>query len=563
MLDVRTVREATNGALLDSLRDVVTRLRDVTALLLAHIAEVDARRLYLDAACSSMFSYCTERLGFDEGAAYKRITGARVIRRFPLALELISTGRIHLAGLCVLAPHLTPANHQSLLAAASGRSRRAIEKLVADLAPRPAAPSSIRRLPEPAPSHTPGTPSPPSATLPLEPSRDAEVGLSQVKQPAASPGAVQRVGDPRPQSPGGDHRRPADLSGACLSLDSGDAPTKRSPSPAVCTVSPLGASRYRIQLTATEATVGKLRKTQALLGHQVPDGDVATVIDRALTLLCEDLERRRFGSPRRPGRGPKPGKPRPARAAAPPQGAPEDSVATRPGDSWEASPASSRETTHGDSVVTRPGDSCGASPASSRETTHGDSVVTRPGDSDATGPASDVTFRPADTSAAQEPRHSQPVCRTRAIPVAFRRAVWERDGGRCAFVDASGRRCTETRRLELDHIVPFARGGDATVANLRLACRPHNQHAARQAFGSDYVRRRVEAARSDTTKCRSAGTRARARGQFDRELSQSLDQAPVQLSVGWDDGCRSCAAGGDGGSDTCVDLCARDATTRF
>jgi hypothetical protein len=49
--------------------------------------------------------------------------------------------------------------------------------------------------------------------------------------------------------------------------------------------------------------------------------------------------------------------------------------------------------------------------------------------------------------------------RSRAIPAAVRRAVFERDGGACAFVDAQGRRCGCTSGVELHHVVPFAMGG--------------------------------------------------------------------------------------------------------
>ncbi len=64
---------------------------------------------------------------------------------------------------------------------------------------------------------------------------------------------------------------------------------------------------------------------------------------------------------------------------------------------------------------------------------------------------------------------------TRHVPAAMRRAVWRRDGGRCAFEGPHGR-CRETGRLELHHVVPFARGGPTTVANLALRCRAHNAY---------------------------------------------------------------------------------------
>jgi hypothetical protein len=79
------------------------------------------------------------------------------------------------------------------------------------------------------------------------------------------------------------------------------------------------------------------------------------------------------------------------------------------------------------------------------------------------------------------PRPSE---RPRHIPAEVKRAVWTRDSGRCQWPVTSGGVCGSTRQLELDHIVPVARGGASTAANLRVTCRQHNQLAARQAFGA-------------------------------------------------------------------------------
>ena len=63
---------------------------------------------------------------------------------------------------------------------------------------------------------------------------------------------------------------------------------------------------------------------------------------------------------------------------------------------------------------------------------------------------------------------------SRHIPAAVRRAVWERDGGRCTFVEEDGRRCKEQNQLEFHHQRPFARGGDHSIDNVALLCRAHN-----------------------------------------------------------------------------------------
>ena len=71
----------------------------------------------------------------------------------------------------------------------------------------------------------------------------------------------------------------------------------------------------------------------------------------------------------------------------------------------------------------------------------------------------------------------------RSIPAAVRREVWRRDQGCCSYVDRhSGRRCGSRFFLELDHIVPVARGGGAEAGNLRLRCSAHHRyrHGRRQ-----------------------------------------------------------------------------------
>jgi hypothetical protein len=71
----------------------------------------------------------------------------------------------------------------------------------------------------------------------------------------------------------------------------------------------------------------------------------------------------------------------------------------------------------------------------------------------------------------------------RDVPRAVKRAVWKRDGGRCAFVSVDGGRCTQREFLQFHHVDPYAKGGPATVANISLRCRPHNQYEAELVFG--------------------------------------------------------------------------------
>ena len=90
-------------------------------------------------------------------------------------------------------------------------------------------------------------------------------------------------------------------------------------------------------------------------------------------------------------------------------------------------------------------------------------------------------------AATGRPYQAKPPTPGSGIPAAVRREVWRRDGARCAFVGATGR-CAERGFLELHHVVPFAKGGEATTANIELRCRSHNAYEAELSFGSFVLR---------------------------------------------------------------------------
>ena len=121
--------------LLARLQRLVEVDRRSTAQLVAHLGEVDARRLYLEEGFKSMFAYCVRVLHFSESTAYRRIEAGRASRRFPVILERIADGSVHLTAVSLLASHFTPENHLSLLEAARHRSRRQVEKLIVELFP--------------------------------------------------------------------------------------------------------------------------------------------------------------------------------------------------------------------------------------------------------------------------------------------------------------------------------------------------------------------------------------------------------------------------------------------
>lgn len=326
----------TDQELLKQVSVLARQEREATAALVAHLAVLDERRLYLGEGCPSLFIYCVRILHLSENAAYRRVEAARVVRKFPVVLEMLADGSISLTTIRLLAPELTAANHRRLLEASRHKPTRHVERLVAGLRWQAPVPSTVRQLPTR------------TASLVLPP--------------------------PENQAPEGPP--------AAVSAASEASPTLVIKPPARPVIIPLSPKRYKIQFTASEETHALLRRAQDLLRHQIPTGDVAEVMTKALRLLVKHLEKEKLAATDRP-RG------------------------SRGSDS-----------------------------------------------------------------------HS------RHIPAEVKRKVWKRDGGQCAFVAHTGRRCGERGFLEFHHVVPYSAGGKATVDNIQLRCRAHNGFEADVYFSS-------------------------------------------------------------------------------
>ncbi|HYN02229.1 MAG TPA: hypothetical protein VE359_07275, partial [Vicinamibacteria bacterium] len=275
--------------LLRRLSDLLCRSRRDEADLVAHIGEVDRRRLYAREASPSMFAYCTEVLHLSEAEAYLRIAAARAAREHPLLLTLLADGRLHLTAIAKLAPHLTPENREALLERAAHRTRRQIEELVAELSPRPDAPAVMRKLPD----RRAGTTSP---GLRLGPDAEAPVGL----RPQGGASADRQL---RPD--GVDARepelRPDGVAAAGVErLPSGAAVRSPIPRARPAVVEPLAPARYKVQFTASAQLHDKLERLRALMRSSVPDGDLAAIVEQAVTEKLQRLEARRFARTQAP-----------------------------------------------------------------------------------------------------------------------------------------------------------------------------------------------------------------------------------------------------------------------
>jgi hypothetical protein len=218
--------------------------------LVAHIGEVEARRLYAREASPSMFAYCTEVLHLSEAEAYLRITAARAARKNPVILDMLGDGRLHLSGIAKLVPHLTHENAASLLPRAAHRSKRQIEELIAEMAPRPDVPTLVRRVP----------------------TKTAQV--SEAPAPL-----LDSAGPSEPPS-----RREVELrpDGVGSSVTSTPVPV----------IEPLAPARYKVQFTATAELRDKLEQLQKLM--HVGGDDLAAIIEQAVTEKLDRLKKKRF-----------------------------------------------------------------------------------------------------------------------------------------------------------------------------------------------------------------------------------------------------------------------------
>ena len=128
-----TLESVPDDELLRRLSELLRQSRRVEADLVAHIGEVDARRLYAREASPSMFAYCTQVLHLSEFEAYLRITVARAARQHPVLLAMLREGSLHLTAIAKLAPHLTPENCETVLARAAHWTKREVEELIAEI----------------------------------------------------------------------------------------------------------------------------------------------------------------------------------------------------------------------------------------------------------------------------------------------------------------------------------------------------------------------------------------------------------------------------------------------
>jgi hypothetical protein len=240
------------------------------ARFVAHIAEIGSRGFHLKLGYRSLFEYCVKRFNLTEGSVYRRTQVAGICRRFPQILEAISQGRLHLTGASLIAPHLADDTVERLIAAAQGKSKRELEKLLVTLSPKKLFVPSIRKQP----ARDPALPAP-ELGVPAMPQERLEVAALERGVTEATPTVLASV------------KGTNDL------------------------LQPATEDRSNVRFSAGSAFTEKLTRLAEVMGVERPQDHLEEILTRALEIALEKkdpqrkLERRRERDARK--ESPRPG----------------------------------------------------------------------------------------------------------------------------------------------------------------------------------------------------------------------------------------------------------------
>jgi hypothetical protein len=274
-MDSYSFFQTPDGELRRGLLTAAGASRRDTALVVAHIAEFDARRLYAAEGYPSMYQFCLRELRFSEDAAYKRIHAARLARAFPVIFEMLADGRLHLSAVVMLYAHRTCSFMDELIQDAVHKTRREIELMLAERFPSPDLPVRVRALGMPV--MKPAEPSPP---LPLAENRDPDPVQNT---PPAHPESLNSAPLAQPVETQGPQLAPGRVAG-----------------PERPRVAPIAPERYAVQFTASARTLEFIERAGQLLGRSVNSNDLDEALAQGLEALVASIEKRRFAATSKP-----------------------------------------------------------------------------------------------------------------------------------------------------------------------------------------------------------------------------------------------------------------------
>ena len=488
-----TVAALSDHHLLQRVKELSAIEHYVQGVVIDHLREVERRGLYLTLGFSGMFDYVRE-LGYSTGAAWRRLKAMRLCEEVNGARGRLLEGTLTLDAAAQLqhaferqerkANRSTTPDTEKQADAGSAMSVMELGARAA-VAPGGSAPDGAAR--EAGPEGSEGAPGglvPDAPEGPVAPVLDAAARESLVAEAAGK--STRQVKE---------------------MLAKVDPELAR----AADRMRPLGAGRWELKAVIDDDCQVGLEQLKGLLSHVDPQMTLGQLLGR---VVREALDRH---DPSRPPRGRGRRRLTPdvtGQTSAPKTAAGPDAAAAQqtdlPAGSATSAPkvpadAGQRRVTIAKRPAVAP-----RTAAATAETSAPKEATAAPGTELPAGAAtSPAKVQAADRSAAaagiatsapkagggSQPAAQrsgrlvtpatappQPRVRSRAIPLAVRRQVWDRDRGCCSYVDrGSGRRCGSRHLLEIDHVVPYALGGSAEPDNLRLLCAAHHRYRHRHA----------------------------------------------------------------------------------
>ena len=475
-----TVAMLPDQVLLEQTRMLARHEQALQLSVLDHLREIDARRLYLRRGYSSLFDYTVRELHYTEAAAWRRIKAMRLCRETRGVRERLQDGSLNLSNAALL--------------------QNSFERW-------------DRSGGGPVDAGSPGAGQGAAGSAAAGTSAAAGAGSAPAAAPGTAPGAPVRVLDAHARQQLVERAMGKSTRQVQQMLAEVDpaaaAPAER--------LRALADGRWELKAVIDAECQRGLQQLRELLSHVDPHLTVGQLVGR---LVREGVER--YDPSRPPRRKRRKSDPaadersaetaarattdRVAAAAENPRRAEKAAAATT---SLSAPKRSAKPTAVGTSPAVLPagGGAGGASPerrlgsppgsltsapkrvapSADRGRSAGDAVVTELTSPPKPGVAAGVSTSVPSSDGAAPPKRTSPansrVASGRSIPAAVRREVWRRDQGCCSYVDRhTGRRCGSRFFLELDHIVPVARGGAAEARNLRIRCSAHHRyrHGRRQ-----------------------------------------------------------------------------------
>jgi 5-methylcytosine-specific restriction endonuclease McrA len=274
--------DRSNQQLLDGAKHLTGRHRTVTAHLIAHLAEIYARKLHVAERFPYLGDYCVEALGLSEDEGHRRAHAAVLAQKYPVILDMLLEGSIHLSTLRIIGKCLTPRNYKKVLDAARGKNKTELEHLAAALDPKPDVPTVLRKLPQPRSEQEEG------------PRGEVLFAAGAIVDAAAvTGGAVESTATEAAETKGEIETSMDRLGSEASVVVAPNPPTRAS-------LRPLSPERYNLQITIDKETHDALRELQDLLRHQVPNGDLVTILQDTIIERRDRVKRQKFGHTKRP-----------------------------------------------------------------------------------------------------------------------------------------------------------------------------------------------------------------------------------------------------------------------